>query len=441
MIGAAGETTLRAMTHRARLRSFIQLAVVGSGLLRALAACDAADPGPEGTYEAFATGSSDIVISQVYGGGGNSGAQLRNDYVELFNRGAGSVSVAGWSVQYASSTGSSWSAASLSGTIPAGGYYLVALASSGSVGSALPAADATGPMNLSGTTGKVALVTTTSLLTCGSSACLPNANIRDLVGYGSANQAEGSTAPAFSNTTAGFRAGNGCTDTDNNAADFSASTPGPRNSSSTRTTCGGGGIPDAGTGSGGTPDAGTGGGTGDGAPTRVACTGTFGSAMTAVFGRLDGFLVSIVNINGSSTCRGDDNHIHLQIKVNGKIEDIAVNVESTTGNPNVGFRTLNAPLHGGAWAEGWHTGQTLDYANTLGVHSTSFTSETLTQLQSLLDSDLANANHVSIFATGFDGTGGHDIHREPTNHDGAIVINPTTSNPEYLLFSFSDQTF
>ena len=34
---------------------------------------------------------SDIVISQIYGGGGNSGATYHNDYVELFNRGAGTV--------------------------------------------------------------------------------------------------------------------------------------------------------------------------------------------------------------------------------------------------------------------------------------------------------------------------------------------------------------
>ena len=52
--------------------------------------------------------SPDIVISQVYGGGGNSGATLKNDFIELYNRGATAVNVTGWTVQYASSTGSSW---------------------------------------------------------------------------------------------------------------------------------------------------------------------------------------------------------------------------------------------------------------------------------------------------------------------------------------------
>ena len=49
--------------------------------------------------------SPDVVISQVYGGGGNSGATYTHDFIELFNRGTSSVSLAGWSVQYASATG------------------------------------------------------------------------------------------------------------------------------------------------------------------------------------------------------------------------------------------------------------------------------------------------------------------------------------------------
>jgi len=120
---------------------------------------------------------------------------------------------------------------------------------------------------------------------------------------------------------------------------------------------------------------------------------------------------------------------------------IAVNVESTSGNPDVFFRTVGAALRGGAWTEGWHPGQTLDYPSNLGVSSTSFTEETLTQLTASVDNLIANANHVSIFTTGFDPTGGHLIHREGSSHDGAIVINPTTSSPTYLLFRFSTDSF
>jgi lamin tail-like protein len=413
-------------------------------LLTILASCEYGTPEPSDPL-LLATGSPDIVISQLYGGGGNSGGQFTHDFVELFNRSASSVSVTGWTVQYASSTGNSWAAASLSGTIPAGGYYLVQLAAGSGTAAALPTPDATGSMNMSGTTGKVALVSNQTLLRCGGgTACLPNAAIHDLVGYGSADNFEGSgAAPTQSNTTAGFRAGRGCTDTDSNAADFTTAAPAPRNSASARNPCStGGGTPDAGVpdAGGGAPDAG-GGGTGDGTPTRQPCTSTFGSAMTATFGRLDGFLVAIVNPNTTTSCRGDDNHIHLQVKVNGGIEDIAVNVASTSGNPNVDFRTIGAALRGGAWTEGWHPGQTLDYPSNLGASSTSFTEETLTQLTGSVDNLIANANHVSIFATGFDPTGGHLIHRQGSGHDGAIVINPTTSNPTYLLFHFTNQTF
>jgi hypothetical protein len=422
------------------MKLFLRSGLVAHLVLLTLASCDPGSETPSDPPLLFATGSPDVVISQIFGGGGNSGGQFTHDFVELFNRSAGSVSISGWSVQYASATGNSWAAAPLTGTIPPGGYYLVQLAAGTGTAANLPAPDATGAMNMSGTSGTVALVTNQTLLSCGgSTACLPDANIHDFVGYGSALQSETSPAPTLSNSTAGFRAGGGCSDTNSNAADFTAAAPAPRNASSARTTCSGGttdaGVPDAG---GGAPDAAV---AGDGTPTRQPCTGTFGSAMTATFGRLDGFLVAIVNPNTTTSCRGDDNHIHLQVRVNGGIEDIAVNIASTTGNPDVDFRTVNAALRGGAWAEGWHPGQTLDYPTNLGATSGSFTEETPTQLTSLVDSAIASANHVSIFTTGFDSTGGHLIHRQGGGHDGAIVINPTTASPRYLVFHFTTQSF
>lgn len=69
--------------------------------------------------------SSSVVISQVYGGGGNSGATYKNDFIEIFNLGSTSVNLAGYSVQYASSAGTSWSVTNLSGSIAPGGYYLI----------------------------------------------------------------------------------------------------------------------------------------------------------------------------------------------------------------------------------------------------------------------------------------------------------------------------
>ena len=197
---------------------------------------------PLGAASARASGSGSIVVGEVFAAGGNSGAAYANDYVELFNRGAGDVAIDGWTLQYASAASASWSQTALSGTIPAGGRYLVQLASGGANGAALPAADATGTSNLAVTGGKVAVVSGATSLSCGASAgsCASAAGLEDLVGYGSAADYEGSdAAPAGSATNALARAGGGCTDTDDNAADFATAAPNPQNSSAAASPCAG----------------------------------------------------------------------------------------------------------------------------------------------------------------------------------------------------------
>src|SRR2546423_10995726 len=94
--------------------------------------------------------SSTIVVSQVYGGGGNSGATLKNDFIELYNRSAAPVSVNGWSVQYAATTGTTWQRTALSGTIAAGGYYLVQEAAGGGGPPEPPPPGPTGPIAIAG---------------------------------------------------------------------------------------------------------------------------------------------------------------------------------------------------------------------------------------------------------------------------------------------------
>ncbi len=184
--------------------------------------------------------AGNVVISQVYGGGGNSGATIKNDYIELYNRSDVAVSVGGWSVQYGSSTGTSWQVTNLppGAVIPAGSYFLVK-ESLGSGGSVDITADATGSIAMAAGAGKVALASSTTALT---GANPGSAALIDLVGYGTANGFEGSgPAPALGNTTAAFRAGGGATDTDNNVADFSTGTPAPRYSGGDATQGGGGG--------------------------------------------------------------------------------------------------------------------------------------------------------------------------------------------------------
>ena len=197
--------------------------------------------------------SSGVVVSQVYAGGGNSGASFTNDFVELFNAGPSSIILDGWTVQYASAAGTSWQATALAGSIAPGHHYLVQLNSAASVGAPLPTPDATGTSNLAVSGGKVAVVTNASAISCGATAgsCSGVSGIEDLVGYGSAADYEGASAAAApSSSTAAIRADAGCTDTDSNTDDFDVDTPTPRNSSSPVTSCtDGGGSPGGTTGS------------------------------------------------------------------------------------------------------------------------------------------------------------------------------------------------
>ena len=172
-----------------------------------------------------------VVISQVYGGGGNSGATLKNDFIELRNNGPTAVDLTGWSVQYASSTGTTWNGrTNLSGSIPAGGFYLIQQAQGAGGTVDLPTPDATGTIAMAGTAGKVALSRSTTALT---GACpTTDANVVDFVGFGSAANCFEGSAPTgtLSNTTAALRGGDGSIDTNNNGADFAVGAPNPRNS-------------------------------------------------------------------------------------------------------------------------------------------------------------------------------------------------------------------
>lgn len=208
----------------------------------ALVACDAGrmvGPGtttlePTSPSFALAAPGPAVVISQVYGGGGNSGATFTHDFVELLNRGSAAVSLAGWSLQYASATGSSWSVAPLSGTIQPGSYFLVQMAKGTGGTTALPTPDASGGLTLAAGAGKISLFSTTSMAT----GTCPTTALVDAVSFGTSTNCDGSkTTPALSNTTAAFRADGGCQYTNDQSVDFTTGAPAPRNSSSPRRTC------------------------------------------------------------------------------------------------------------------------------------------------------------------------------------------------------------
>ena len=182
--------------------------------------------------------SGAAVISQLYGAGGNSGSTFKNDFVEIFNRGNTSVSLAGWSIQYTSASGAQWSPTALTGTLAPGQYYLVKLAAGGGGTTDLPAPDAIGTTDMNGSQGKIALVSSTTPL---SGTCpLGNPQVIDFVGYGAANCFEGpAPAPTLNATQANFRSHQGCKDTDFNGENFVAATPSPRNTAAPLNLCAG----------------------------------------------------------------------------------------------------------------------------------------------------------------------------------------------------------
>jgi predicted extracellular nuclease len=167
--------------------------------------------------------SANVVIAEVYGGGGNSGSIWTNDFVELYNRSDAAVDVSGWVVQYYSATGSVGGNATLSGSVAPHHSYLVQMGPGAGGTTALPTPDATGTAAMSAASGRVDLLQTDS-------------TVADRVGYGAATVAEGTPAPGLGNTTSATRNGP-CVDTDDNATDFRATDPTPENSTVDKPAC------------------------------------------------------------------------------------------------------------------------------------------------------------------------------------------------------------
>ncbi|MFF2371782.1 ExeM/NucH family extracellular endonuclease [Agromyces sp. NPDC058110] len=193
-----------------------------------------------GAPPAFAaTDGSGVVINEVYARGGSANQPFANKFVELYNPTDSAVSLAGWSLQYRSATGTGAASGvgALSGSIPAKGYFLVGMNSNGPTGAALPTPDVTTTLAPSGTTGSIFLANVATAVNPGTGSIVNAPNVVDFVGYGGSNSFEGAlvvygdgvVAPA--NNVAGSISRTGGVDTDSNAADFAFSaTPTPQNS-------------------------------------------------------------------------------------------------------------------------------------------------------------------------------------------------------------------
>lgn len=226
----SGDPNLPARTLRAALHLTTLTALVAAPLALGIAPAQSAP-------------SAGLVISEVFGA--NSATNLYNqDFVELHNPTDTPISLDGKSIQYRSATGTSAPSGvtALTGSVAAGGYYLIGMAATAG-GTSIPTPDATSSINLSGTTGTVVLADKSTALTIaelpvGDVATNGATNVVDLLGYGTSNTYEGAVrAGAPTNTTTAIRVQ---TDTDNNSTDFVGSSvanpPSPTNSTPVVTT-------------------------------------------------------------------------------------------------------------------------------------------------------------------------------------------------------------
>jgi hypothetical protein len=194
------------------------------------------------------------------------------------------------------------------------------------------------------------------------------------------------------------------------------------------------GAPDAGIPDSGVPDAGI--------DKSATCASTFGSSL-AGFGRLDGTVLAVVPPGDQACALPNSTHLVLQVTMNGAAYRMVIDVLSNQGSPDVWFYEFDGALAGGAWTEGWNPNLTLDYVTDLQVHSTMFTEMNEAALVAKITSELRLGAHVSVFATSGNGepNSAHLIHRNITNNDGAIIINPEGANPHWLLMRFDNQSF
>ena len=176
-----------------------------------------------------ASQSKQVVISEIYGGGGNNGSTLKNDFIELYNPTNSDINLEGWIIQYASKTGefSDKNITELTGTIKGGGYYLIQEAAGNGGSEDLQQPDCSGNIAMSASECKVKLVN-------------GEGEVVDFVGIGpSANESETEPTVSMSNDKSIQRKDNDGTstgntngwDTNNNKEDFYLETPTPRNSS------------------------------------------------------------------------------------------------------------------------------------------------------------------------------------------------------------------
>ncbi len=169
----------------------------------------------------------------------------------------------------------------------------------------------------------------------------------------------------------------------------------------------------------------------------AGCATEFGSLFTKTNGRADGTLVALVRPSDQQCTMPNGSHVTVQLSIQGQVQRLVVSVK------DIAITTVSEPLLGPPYEEGWHEDQQLDYWKHLGVHSTDFSPVAMDEAVDFICEHLELDSEVSVFAYSDGGkpSSAHQIHRNDKYPDGAVVANPTSESPTYLLFRYEDQVF
>lgn len=178
---------------------------------------------------------------------------------------------------------------------------------------------------------------------------------------------------------------------------------------------------------------------------QAACASAFGSALTNAFGRIDGVVVAVVPPGDPGCALPNGDHVVVQVEFDGGVHRMVVNVESSFGDPRIRLREVTAPLPAPSFSIGWHPGLALDYPTMLGVHTDGgWEALTLREAAQRVYDRIEVGAPIAVYATSSGGSfaaSAHKIHRNGSNADGALVLNPTSATPSWLLFHFANQRF
>ncbi|MEH0147203.1 ExeM/NucH family extracellular endonuclease [Corynebacterium sp. Q4381] len=163
-----------------------------------------------------AVDGTNVVINEVYGGGGNSGSVYSNDFVELYNPTDAPIDITGWQIEQYSANGGKGGRHPhvLNGTIQPKSFFLVQGWAGNNATGELPAPDQILNFDFAGKQAIAKLIDA-------------NGSVVDLLGWGAAKEAEGDSPAAGTNNGTSVQRKRDGVDTDNNANDFKVDAPTP----------------------------------------------------------------------------------------------------------------------------------------------------------------------------------------------------------------------